>query len=79
MNEKLIALFHATKSCRHMAAGEAPLPSLPPKPCTKCGAKMSPEFVSSAMDNQGKRVTDDVRRYICDVCGYQEIVANVNE
>jgi hypothetical protein len=76
MSENLIAPLHAKKSCRHMAA-EVPLP---PKPCAKCGAQMSPEFVSSAMDNQGKRVTDDdVRRYICDVCGYQEIVANVNE
>jgi hypothetical protein len=51
-------------------AAEVPLP---PKPCAKCGAQMSPEFVSSAMDKQGKRVSDDVRRYICDVCGYQEI------
>jgi hypothetical protein len=40
---------------------------------------MSPGFVSSATDDRGKRLTEDVRGYKCDVCGYQEKVVIVNE
>jgi hypothetical protein len=55
------------------------LPPLPPKPCPICPNMMSPGFVSSATDDRGKRLTEDVRGYKCDVCGYQEKVVIVNE
>jgi predicted RNA-binding Zn-ribbon protein involved in translation (DUF1610 family) len=49
------------------------------KVCPQCGGKMSPGAVSTAMDTGTGRVTNDVRRYKCPVCGHQEIVAVVNE
>lgn len=58
---------------------EQPIPPLPPQPCPKCGAQMSPRTVSNGMNKEIDKKTGDIRGYICDICGYQENADVVNE
>jgi ribosomal protein S27AE len=48
--------------------------------CPNCGAKMNLKHLSPETDSGGTgRVTNNVRKYICPVCGRGEIIAIVTD